>query len=461
MPESVEIRPQPGPQEQFLASPADLAIYGGAAGGGKSWALLLEPVRHLQNPDFGAVIFRRTSPEVTNEGGLWDESAKLYPLLDGVPKVGTLDWEFPSGANVGFRHLQHEETKFNWHGAQVPLIEFDELTRFTESQFWYLLSRNRSTCGVRPYVRASCNPDAGSWVAGLVAWWIDQDTGFPIPERAGRLRWFYRADNLIHWYDSASAAKTAHPELAREAPPKSLTFIPARLEDNQELLRKDPGYLANLLALPHVEQQRLLRGNWKVSDAEGEWPPDYFLSDIWAAEWPARFDVSVMALDPSKGKDAKFGDYSAYVFLGLTGDGMLWVDADLARRPTPVIAEDGLRLFRQWRPMAFAVEINQFQELIGVELLRLARERRIELPVFGITNMGKKPVRIRTLGPLLAQRRLKFRVGPGTRLLVQQLRDFPTGEFDDGPDALEMAKRMLEHLLGQRGGTGEPEALRA
>src|SRR5690554_534113 len=72
--------PQAGPQEQFLKSKADIAIYGGAAGGGKTWALLLEPLSHIANPGFGGVIFRRTTVQVRNEGGLWDESARMYPL---------------------------------------------------------------------------------------------------------------------------------------------------------------------------------------------------------------------------------------------------------------------------------------------------------------------------------------------------------------------------------------------
>ncbi len=75
------LAPQPGPQAAFLASAADIAIYGGAAGGGKTWALLMEPLRHVRNPGFGAVIFRRTTVQVRNEGGLWDESEGLYPRL--------------------------------------------------------------------------------------------------------------------------------------------------------------------------------------------------------------------------------------------------------------------------------------------------------------------------------------------------------------------------------------------
>jgi len=268
------IRPQEGPQTQFLASPADIAIYGGAAGGGKTWALLMEPLRHVANAEFGAVFFRRTLVQVRNEGGLWDESEKLYPDVRATPRSAPdLQWIFPSGAAVSFAHLEHDKTVLNWQGAQIPLICFDELTHFSAKQFWYMVSRNRSMSGVRPYIRATCNPDADSWVAEFIAWWIDQDTGFAIPERAGVLRWFVRIGDKIVWAERPEelAGYTAPDENGdeRPIPPKSVTFIPAKLSDNKALMSADPGYIANLMALPTVERERLLGGNWKIRPAAG------------------------------------------------------------------------------------------------------------------------------------------------------------------------------------------------
>jgi predicted phage terminase large subunit-like protein len=265
------IRPQPGPQTTFLSSPADIAIYGGAAGGGKTWALLMEPLRHVGNPAFGAVFFRRNLTQVRNEGGLWDESEKLYPHLSANPRSAPdLSWSFPSGAGVSFAHLEHEKTIYNWQGSQIPLICFDELTHFSAKQFWYMLSRNRSMCGVRPYVRATCNPDADSWVAEFISWWIDQETGFAIAERAGKLRWFIRIGDTIIWADSPEElAHHVNPLTGEPIPPKSVTFIPAKLSDNAMLMAADPGYLANLMAQPTVERERLLGGNWKIRLAAG------------------------------------------------------------------------------------------------------------------------------------------------------------------------------------------------
>lgn len=258
------IRPHAGPQMAFLSSTADIAIYGGAAGGGKTWALIAQAARHIGNPGWRVTIFRRTSTQVTTQGGLWDESQTLYPLLGGDPREGLLEWRFPSGAEIKFHHLQHEANKFDHQGGQYALIGFDELCHFTESQFWYLMSRNRSLCGVPPRVRATCNPDATSWVARLIAWWIDQETGLAIPERSGVIRWFYRVNNVIEWFDTAEAAMQAHPDLAALTRPKSLTFVPAKLDDNPTLVQADPGYRANLMALQYVDRARLLDGNWNT-----------------------------------------------------------------------------------------------------------------------------------------------------------------------------------------------------
>lgn len=263
--EPTVIRPQPGPQETFLGSSADIAIYGGAAGGGKTWALLMEPLRHVANPGFGAVFFRRSTVQVRNEGGLWDESEKLYPIIGATPREHVLSWEFPAGATVSFAHLEHDKTVLNWQGSQIPLICFDELTHFSQKQFWYMVSRNRSMCGVRPYIRATCNPDADSWVAEFIAWWIDQETGLPIPGRAGVVRWFVRINDALVWADDPAELEAKHPGI----PPKSATFIPAKLTDNAALMAADPGYMANLLALPKVERERLLGGNWKIRAAAG------------------------------------------------------------------------------------------------------------------------------------------------------------------------------------------------
>lgn len=184
-----------------------------------------------------------------------------------------------------------------------------------------------------------------------------------------------------------------------------------------------------------------------------EWPEEYFLhDDFWFHDWPADLIVRTMALDPSKGSDARHGDYSAIVLLGIDARGRIYVEADLARRPTPQMVADSCDRLTEFGPDAFGVEANHFQELLGEELVREARRRgRYDFAPWSITNTAAKNVRIRRLAPLLAQRRLTFRsASAGTRLLVNQLRDFPCADHDDGPDALEMALRLAQELLEER-----------
>jgi len=188
-PFAATIAAQAGPQTAFLRSGADICVYGGAAGGGKTAGLILEPLRHAGRvANFTAVFFRRTMPQITNPGALWDESLKFYPRLGGTPHLRMREWRWPRGGKIKFAHLQFETTVYDWQGAQITLLCFDELTHFSAHQFFYMVSRNRSTCGVRPYIRATCNPDADSWVADFLSWWIDPEVGYPIPERAGVLR---------------------------------------------------------------------------------------------------------------------------------------------------------------------------------------------------------------------------------------------------------------------------------
>lgn len=262
------IRPQQGAQEKFLMSPADIAIYGGAAGGGKTFSLLLECLRHCDNPDFNAVVFRRQSNQITNAGGLWDTAINIYSTLGATFKTNpSPQATFPSGAKISFNHLQLERDVYSWQGAQIALIAFDELTHFTEKQFVYMLSRNRSTCGVKPYIRATTNPDADSWVAEFLSWWINQETGYPIPERSGVIRYFYRLDGSFLWGDTVQELVdkySADPALC-----KSVTFIASSIYDNKILLEANPEYLANLNGLDVVEKERLLKGNWKIRPSAG------------------------------------------------------------------------------------------------------------------------------------------------------------------------------------------------
>jgi predicted phage terminase large subunit-like protein len=189
------------------------------------------------------------------------------------------------------------------------------------------------------------------------------------------------------------------------------------------------------------------------ADGGSEWPAEYFGPQIWFDQWPREWAVKTVALDPSKGTDAKFGDYSAFALMMLGRDDVLYVDADLAIRNTAVIVDTALEIQRTFQPDGFCVEVNQLQQLLADELNRRSQERRILFPLYTMDNRVKKVVRIRRLTPFLAQGRLRFKGdSPGARLLVEQLRDFPHGDHDDGPDALEMAMRLASGMIAEPAG---------
>ena len=334
------ISPQPGPQEAFLSSRADIAIYGGAAGGGKSYALLLEPLRNIANKGFSAVIFRRTLADVRKAGSLLDTSLPLYGSLGGSLRQDTLTWSFGGGGKIAFGHLEHEKTVLDWQGAQITLICFDELTHFTAHQFFYMVSRNRSTCGVRPYIRATTNPDSGPAVAQLIAWWIDPRTGTPIPQRAGVVRWFARIGEALHWADSAAALQARYPGCL----PKSLTFIPAKLSDNAVLTSADPGYRANLMALDNVERERLLGGNWKIRPAAGLYFQRRWTPQIDAAQVPALLrTVRGWDLAATPKTESNEPDWTAGTKIGRCAAGRFFVLDHRRMRGSPHEVEDELK----------------------------------------------------------------------------------------------------------------------
>ena len=260
-----KLSPQPGPQTEFFKSEADIVIFGGSAGGGKTYALLLEALWFHDVKGFSAVLFRKNANQVRNPGGLWSESQSIYRDFGGYPRESILEWVFPSSSLIKFAHLDIEKDKYSWQGSQICMIGFDELTHFSWGQFVYMLSRNRSICGVKPFIRATCNPDPDSWVRKFIDWWINPETGYAIEERSGKIRWFIVVYDEIKWADTKEELILKHPESL----PKSVSFIHSSVYDNQILLKENPEYLANLQALPRFEREQLLKGNWNIRPTAG------------------------------------------------------------------------------------------------------------------------------------------------------------------------------------------------
>lgn len=186
-------------------------------------------------------------------------------------------------------------------------------------------------------------------------------------------------------------------------------------------------------------------------DLEGvEWPSEYWGDWVFVDHLPPReqWRMSAIAVDPSLGKQDTAGDYSAIVLVAVCDD-LLWIAADLERRAVSKLVRDVLVACDRWQPDLLGFEANQFQELVVHEFERVTDEEfLVKYPVFQIRNKTNKLVRIRRLGPYIMRRELRVLNDPGGRLLVQQLQEFPQARHDDGPDALEMAIRLMLETAG-------------
>lgn len=455
------------PQYDFLSSQADWCFYGGSAGSGKSFALTLDPLRCCQgpnaHPDFKAAMFRRTYPMISNPGGLLDECKKNYGPLNAVYNHTSAQFRFLSGAKINLSSCQFDKDLQNYQGAQLEWVGFDEITQFTQDQVLFLWGRARSKTGIKPRLRATLNPDNDSWVYKFLYWWIDPSSGFAIKERSGAIRHFKVENGDFIWFDSPQYDESGNKVTT------SATFIPATLDDNQALMSTDPSYRQRLMQLSDAERDRYLHGNWLSSSKTGmEWPKELFIGvTIPYERWPvpkhANDVVRCYAVDASKGRSQKVGDYSAITCVAQTAE-LKFVDCDMERRHPSKIVED-LFLFtnqdhhRIRSGDLIGCESLQFQELF-LDLIMAYAEKNSDYAlskylrsggiIIPVQDMLKKELRIRRLDPFITRREFRYLDNPGTTLLLSQLKQFDgqatKGRYDDGPDSLDMALNLPSHL---------------
>lgn len=409
---------------------------------------------------FNAVILRRTTPQIINPGGLWDNSKGIYPYTGAVAHHGLHQYTWPNGNTLRFAHLQYEDTVYDWHGAQIALLCFDELTGnaggedphgFSFFQFWYMVSRNRSTCGIRPYIRASCNPNADSWVADFIAWWIDQDTGFPILERAGKLRYVVRgaADKLI-WADNPDDLRGYLPSTADLPPgvqppgPKSVTFIPANIYQNPALLRINPDYLANLQMLPEVQRERLLLGNWKIRPAAGLYFRREWCRFIDPEELPADLVVCrYWDLAGTEKTETNDPDWTVGVKLGQDVDNYLYIIDVVRMREGAFEVESAMRNTASYDgnmvTLGFGLDPGQAGKWQAAYLVR----NLIGYNAMPAPESGDKITRF---GPFSSQCKagnVRIVRGDWNEAFLRALEGFPDIAHDDDVDACSGALELL------------------
>src|SRR5579875_891802 len=433
------IGPQRGPQERFLASPAKVAVFGGGAGGGKSVSLLLDALRYAAlepRPGYRAVLFRRVMPQITQPGGLWDESQRFYAEAGGHANQSRYEWRWPKfDTKIKLASMQYEADRFAWQGSQLAFIGFDELTHYTSEQFFYLFSRLRTTSGAPARIRATTNPDADSWVKSFLAPWVDAT--YEHPARSGEIRWFIRDGGAIHWL----APGKRHPDGV------SVTFIAASIFDNPALLNADPSYLSSLKALPLVERQRLLYGDWNARNTGSLFKRHWFPL-LEAA--PATDDIAravrywdLAATEPSESSPDP--DWTVGIKVARTKDDR-YVVLDMRReRTTPANVEALVRRTAEQDGHDVAVFIEQEPGSSGKTLIDYYRRKVLAGFVFtGIKTTGDKVSRAQPVSSQAQGQNIALLRAHWNDALLSELEAFPTeGVHDDATDALSGALEQL------------------
>lgn len=262
-------------QKMFLTSTADIIVYGGGAGCGKSHCALLKALGQINDPHFRAVFIRQTRTQLSQSGGLWDEAKQMYKPFKPRPHEQKLSLTFPSGAAVTFAPLDRAEDRYNFDGGQYSLVVFDEAQHQQEVSVLYLMSRLRSKAQMSSQLVMTCNPLYNSFLRNWIEWHLDPETGVPIPERDGVVRYFTNDGGKPVFALSREEMFEKVPHIKDEHI-LTFTFISANIYDNPIGIQKNPKYLAFLLGLKRVEKLRLLEGSWYAKEEaagffKGEW----------------------------------------------------------------------------------------------------------------------------------------------------------------------------------------------
>jgi len=464
-------------QLRAARSTANILVFGGEAGGGKTRFIIQYFANAmLQFPGFQGVIFRRTTPEIHGAGSLWEESQEVFRPIPGATARESPTFEWRLGRSlVEFRPMQYESDIYAHQGKQYGGIAFDEGTRFTANQIWYLMgSRNRNATAPDdfvPFTILTVNPDPDSPIKKLIEWWLDAPGQYPRADRDGVLRWFVRSRNgEIFWADTPD-------QLPAESEPRSMTFIRSRLSDNQALLKKDPGYRSRLETLLPHERARLLKGDWLARPTQGDFFQRGWFRELGDTDLNRRLKkhpslerdmVKVvrcwdLAATPVKGclvpgvprppgfiATEKEADWTRGVKLGLfRGRDVVVLDM-VSCRDTPGAVDELIRETARRDGPTTVIGLPQDPGQAGVDQLeRKKKDLRGLGRVIGLVRSRNKEFYARPVATYAYQRRVWFKLGAWNADFFNEIETFPPQEryqHDDVVDAFADAFRLVDTL---------------
>jgi predicted phage terminase large subunit-like protein len=442
----------PGPQFRFTTSRAHEVLYGGAAGGGKSAGLIAIPLRWVTNPHFSALILRR---DTTQLGDLLKKARGIYPskLLGGRAKAdgASVTWRFPSGASVRFTHCQHEDDVARFDGWEFSLVEFDELTHFTEKQYLGVRARIRSPHpGLPRYTRSTTNPGGEGHVWVFARWgaWLDPHfriKGLPAgeggkpPAAPGQVLWFVKRGGAEICVQEGETGDNNAPAMSR-------TFIPARLADNPSLAVNDPTYASTLASLDSVRRAQLEDGNWLVSYSAGslfrkEWFRYLDAPPVDVEARVRRWDFA--ATEPNDSN--RDPDWTRGVLMSKTKDGRFVVEDVESIRGRPAAVENLVLETAIRDGVNVQIRIPEDPGSAG----KVVAARYVSLlggfDVHAERETGDKVTRARPLSAQAEAGNVLLVRGSWNRGFVEELESFPTaGVHDDQVDGASGAFSSLQ-----------------
>ena len=446
--------PNPGPQTRFVACAADEALYGGAAGGGKSDGLLAAATRWLHEPQFRALILRRTFPELKKS--LFDRAQELYKGIDPGAKFNETDkeWKFSTGSKLYFGHAQYESDIEQYQGAAFQFVGFDELTHFTKKQYLYLFTRARSAYGLPIRVRATANPggEGHDWVLERWAPWLDRRPEYKGPRvGSGAVLYFLSGHSpddperlLEGGRDEARSLLAAWDRLSPDDQaltprPHSRTFIAAKLTDNPALMRNDPGYADRIRVQDVVTRRQLLDGDWMVRALPGL---------LFRRAWCRLLDIAPQdvlqrvrfwdraATEEGKGNDP---DWTVGVRMSKPRSGG-WCIEDVVRlRATPKVVEETIKRTAEMDAKidrSCEVRLSQDPGSAGKFEAAYYTEALAKFIVRCIPETGDKVSRFQPFSAQAEAGNVTIVRGPWNEPYIQSLEAFPSkGVHDDDADA--------------------------
>lgn len=427
-------RPNPGPQERFVECATDEALFGGAAGPGKSFALLYLAMRHVDAPGYRALLLRRTFPELRRS--LIEDARTIYKDANGIYNESATYWRFPSGAKVEFGALDHDRDVHKYQSAQYAFIGFDELTTFTEFQFTYMSSRNRNTVGLPNRLRAATNPGGvgHDWVLARYAPWLYPHSYTKY--KGARVR----PGQVLHYKWNDSRKKEV---ITFDPTGTTRAYFPARVGDNPYLA--GTSYEKQLDKLDPLTRARLKHGDWMARPAAG-----IFFKRDWlevVPHSPPSVEIRVRYWDRAASTSTT-SDFTAGVRLARAG-GVWYVEDVVHFRGTPFEVETRIEATAKAdAALGTMLILEQDPAAAGLFEKRYYLQKLAKYGVRFARPMGDKIIRASVPSAQAEARNIKLVDGAWNEEFINELQSFPDGH-DDQVDGLSGGMRVALIFLEQ------------